>query len=260
MPDGNSYPDPAWFSPGGAMLKELVRGAIAKAGYDVFQRRSGYSLISFLQNHRIDVVIDVGANRGQFARRLVSQGYAGRLISFEPIAELADALRSGRGGRADWEVHAVALGDFNGERAFNISRSDDFSSFMEHTAESESAFSGIAVDSQRMVPVRRLDDIDLGLHPESRLFLKLDTQGFDRTVLEGSTETLRRVRGMQIELPIYRLYRDTWSFAEAITYLDGIGFVPSQFWPVGTFPGDPASAIEMDCILRRKEIAPLLLQ
>ncbi|HVV94705.1 MAG TPA: FkbM family methyltransferase [Hyphomicrobiales bacterium] len=242
------------------MIKELVRGAIAKAGYDVFQRRSGYSLVSFIENHGIDVVIDVGANRGQFARRLISQGYKGRVVSFEPIAELAHALAAGRGSAIDWQIHPFALGDVEGEFAFNISRSDDFSSFKEHTAESAGAFSGIAVDSRRTVPVRRLDNVDLGLSADSRVFLKLDTQGYDRSVLDGATATLRFVRGMQIELPIHRLYQDTWSFAEAITHLDKIGFVPSQFWPVGTFPGDPASAIEMDCVLRRKEAAPLSLQ
>jgi FkbM family methyltransferase len=242
------------------MLKELVRGAFARAGYDVFQRRSGYSLISFIENHAINVVIDVGANRGQFARRLISQGYKGRLVSFEPIAELAEALEALRGEHADWQVHPVALGDFDGERALNISRSNDFSSFLEHTAESENAFSGIAIDKRRAVRVRRLDDIDLGLDNDSRVFLKLDTQGYDRAVLEGAVATLPRVHGMQVELPIHRLYKNTWSFREAIAYLDDIGFVPSQFWPVATFPGDPASAIEMDCVLRRKEVAPPLLQ
>jgi FkbM family methyltransferase len=242
------------------MLKAAVRSAFAKAGYDIFQRRGGYSLISFIENHGIDVVLDVGANRGQFARRLFSQGYKGRVISFEPIAELVEALEENRGGRANWQIHPVALGNAEGDRIFNISRSDDFSSFMEHTAESENVFSGIAVERRQTVRVRRLDDIDLGLATGSRVFLKLDTQGFDRAVLEGATETLARIRGIQVELPIHRLYKDTWSFPEAIAYLDRIGFVPSQFWPVATFPGDPASAIEMDCILRRKEIAPLLLQ
>jgi FkbM family methyltransferase len=56
------------------------------------------------------------------------------------------------------------------------------------------------------VPIIRLDSIDY-IPDTSKVFLKIDTQGYEREVLEGATRLLPLVHGMQIELSIAPLYR-----------------------------------------------------
>ena len=42
------------------------------------------SIMNVINHYRIDLVFDIGANTGQFAREIRSAGYNGELHSFEP--------------------------------------------------------------------------------------------------------------------------------------------------------------------------------
>jgi hypothetical protein len=77
-------------------------------------------------------------------------------------------------------------------------------------------------------------------------------QGFEKPVLEGASEVLRRVHALYVELPVEHLYEGGWTFAEAIQYLDALGFTPAQFRTVNSLPDDRACAVEFDCLFRRK--------
>src|SRR4029079_7279099 len=80
------------------------------------------------------------------------------------------------------------------------------------------------------VKVVRIDDLANQL-AGSRVFLKVDTQGFEPQVLDGGKKTLPSILGVLLELPLANLYR-TWNFREAIEHMDKAGFVPAQFQPV----------------------------
>jgi FkbM family methyltransferase len=64
--------------------------ALRRAGLEVSHARP--NLVDFLQSRSIDCVLDVGANAGQFGRWLRNHGYAGRIISFEPIPAVYQLL------------------------------------------------------------------------------------------------------------------------------------------------------------------------
>ncbi len=101
------------------------------------------------------------------------------------------------------------------------------------------------------VQVKRLDEV-LSDDGARRILLEADVQGFEKQVLEGAAGILDRVHAICLELPIGHLYKGGWTFAEAITYLDTLGFAPAQFRSVNTMPNDRASAVEFDCLFRRK--------
>jgi hypothetical protein len=105
------------------------------------------------------------------------------------------------------------------------------------------------------VPVVTLDDVLAG-DPACDIFLKVDVQGFEKQVLEGAQEVLNRTVALYLELPIQHLYEGSWTFREAINFIDDLGFEPAQFRMVSSLPDDPACAVEFDSLFRRKSLSP----
>jgi FkbM family methyltransferase len=199
-------------------------------------RRAGVELLRFnptnsldaarplvLRDQAIDLVLDVGANQGQWARELRAEGYAGTLVSFEPLAEAFERLREAAEGDGAWEVRRVALGDKTGEADLHVAANEGASSSLLAMSETHvrAAPHASVVGSER-VPVSRLDDVSLpaGHH----VFLKLDVQGGERAVLDGATETLKRVRVVECELSLVELYEGQALLAEQLARLSEAGF------------------------------------
>ena len=70
----------------------------------------------------IDVVLDVGANTGQFAQALRAQGYHGHIVSFEPLSDAHAALVAAADSDPLWDVaERCAIGAQDGWAEINIS-------------------------------------------------------------------------------------------------------------------------------------------
>jgi FkbM family methyltransferase len=184
----------------------------------------------------IDCVVDVGAHLGQFGQLVRGFGYDGPIVSFEPVLPVFAALtKTCTSADERWEAHRLALGSEDGTRAINVPEATDFSSFLTPTAYSLDEFGGhTAVQRREQVAVRRLDAVaDEYLPPDgSRLFLKLDTHGFDLEVLRGAEATVERVAAVQTELSFQALYEEMPRYHEITAYLDERGYEVTGFFPV----------------------------
>ena len=121
--------------------------------------RDDLRLAKFLADQRIALVLDIGANRGQFATGLFAAGYAGRIVSFEALP-IAHAVLTAAAARNDrWAVApAGALSDAAGEVEFNVNSADATSSLLKASVESLDTILGIRPQSTVRVATRRLDD------------------------------------------------------------------------------------------------------
>lgn len=212
-------------------------------------RRRVQDFADFIQDRKIDVVIDVGANSGQFGESLRADGYRGRIISFEPIAAEFEVLSRKAAKDGNWEVHRCALGSAAGTATLNVSRLSVFSSIMGLSGGARLHDDRMAVDHVEEVPVRTLDEVATGL--TGRILVKIDTQGYEKQVLEGGRRTHAKFEGIMLELPVIRVYEGQWRFHEAVQYMFDLGFVPAQIQPVGYHGKDKVSAMEFDCLFRR---------
>jgi FkbM family methyltransferase len=117
------------------MIKHAIKKVVRKAGFDI-RRLSPRSsprigFLQSLQNFDIDLIMDVGANVGQFALELRSIGYAGKIVSFEPITTSYTELCHTAARDPNWEVYRrCAVGDFDGEIQINIARNSVSSSIL----------------------------------------------------------------------------------------------------------------------------------
>ena len=233
-------------------MKRTIRRAARALGYD-FRKIVDFntpSLADFLSSRGIDLVLDVGANVGQFAIGIRAKGYSGDIISFEPIASEFRELKERAKGDRRWDVRNLALGEKSGCATINVSERTVFSSFLPQTSTARYADESAAVTRVEEVDVARLDEI-FDPFRQRNVFLKIDTQGYERPVLEGAARILTHLKGIQLELPIVHLYQRTWHLDEAIGYMRERRFFLSQITPVGFHWEDRASLLEVDCVFRR---------
>lgn len=230
------------------ILTQLVKTAFRTKGYEILRVPN---LGDFLRSRNCDLLVDVGANSGQFASRLRPLGYHGPILSIEPLDDVMEELRGKASHDPSWTVKQVALGDKPGRAEINVSRNTVYSSFLPF-AELAQKFADTDITRTQSIEVETLDNV-LADVPGDRPFIKIDTQGFEQQVLAGATRTLDRCVGLLLELPVEHLYEGVWSFSEAIVYLEQRGFQLAQIQPVNCRANDYAAALEFDCIFRRTE-------
>ena len=89
------------------------------------------NLIDLLKHKKVDLVLDVGANKGQYAQSLFNKGYEGTIVSFEPLSTAYSVLLKQSKKNKKWIVEKkCALGDFKGKIKINISENSYSSSLL----------------------------------------------------------------------------------------------------------------------------------
>lgn len=232
-----------------ASAKALLQRTLSLARLQVYR---GPSAAAFLASRNVDLVIDVGANVGQYARGLRATGYSGEIHSFEPIGAVHEILALAAAKDTHWQVTRSALGSEIGEVAISVSRNTVFSSIKAITEEALRFDSESAPTSEDIVPITTLDHA-IESNSSKRIFIKIDTQGFEQEVLAGAEKILEKCVGLQLELPISKFYENVWSIEEALHFMRGKGFIPAQIRPVNFSTTDPVSAVEFDCLFRRMD-------
>ena len=236
------------------LIRDAAKSLARSLGYDIRQIGSHFYKrpIDFIRSRNIDLVVDIGANVGQYAELLRKDGYEGWIVSFEPIAAAYEALaaRASRDGR--WRALKMALGENEGTAQINVSEASVFSSILPQLPAATNFSSQAAVIRAELVRVARLDDIFAELPQSKAPFLKIDTQGYERQILLGASERLSHFAGIQMELPIMHLYEGTWRFHEAVAYMSQRAFEISNIVPVHYDQTDTASLVEVDCIFRNR--------
>jgi FkbM family methyltransferase len=240
-------------------LKRSVKTLARHAGLDVRKLDllafEHHRLQLLLSAYQIDLVLDIGANIGQWASELRREGFPGDIISFEPLGDAHRQLI--RNARKDpkWTVAPrMALGDRNADVQINIAGNSFSSSLLpmlpEHVAGApESAFVG-----SEFTPMTTLDSLTGSVIPSDRqrIFCKLDVQGFEGKVLAGASDLMKRIIGVQMEMSLAQLYEGQSSFSELLN-----GMTRSGFEVFGFVPGfvDPASGrmLQIDGIFFKKD-------
>jgi FkbM family methyltransferase len=169
-------------------------------------------------------ILDVGANRGQFALFALRRFPRARLICFEPLAEPAAVLRRVVADHPGVEVHEVALSAISGVQSMHLTRKDDSSSLLPVTERQEAAFSGSAEVGRVDVSVRRLDDCVDPATVARPCLLKIDVQGTELDVLRGGRGVLTCVDEAIVECSFVELYAGQALADDVIGELRAQGF------------------------------------
>lgn len=210
-----------------------------------------------LAHFGVDAVLDVGANRGQYVQGLRAAGYAGRIVSFEPIGTLQAQLQRAAEGDPAWLVAPpMALGAGSGEAWLDVSAESDMSSLLAQDEFLQRLSPTSAVVRRERVALERLDRVAPPLLASARRpFLKLDVQGFESQVLEGAPVLLDQLVGLQLELPLAPCYQGEVGWRCQIDRLEAAGFTLWLVFP-GYFERKLARHLQFDAVLMRAASAP----
>ena len=173
-----------------------------------------------------DLVVDVGANEGQYALALLSIRNDLRIVSFEPLSTARGALLERSRRYENWTVaERMALGSAKGSAWLFVSANSLSSSLLPMRPEHVRAAPESAYVRQESTPLERLDDI-AGRYwsPSDRLMLKIDAQGYEADVLAGARGILNQVTGIQTEISFVTLYDTQMLAYDVIRQIEELGF------------------------------------
>lgn len=248
-------------------VKQQITRLFRGLGYEVIPRwllpdyEKAKLLESIFAFHRIDSVVDVGGNTGQyrdFIRRDV--GYQGPIVTFEPITALAEKLTARAKSERDlsWTIEGYALGQVEQKRDLNVTRDSAFTSFLKPKSEpglapGSTGFEGqMNVAATQPTQIKRLDAVLpklLSPFEGRRVFLKIDTQGYDLEVLAGASGALPAVAAIQVEVSFIPIYEGMPHIYATLDELKRLGFHVSGLFSIAR--DKHLRAIEFDCVLVR---------
>ncbi len=239
-------------------MKEWIRPKLRSLGVDVIAFGPSTSVIArrirLLRHHKIQLVLDIGANEGQYGAALREAGFEGLLISFEPLAEAFARLQKRASGDSRWSCVNLAIADTSGTMRFNVDGADgQCSSFLRMVR----AFEQDLEVPHRHHSVRDVNTLTLDeamvrfVPPEIRPFVKMDVQGFEGRIIAAATSSLERIAGFQLELSLLPLYEDEILLPEMASSLAEKGYAFESIEPGNT---DLATGrlLQADCLFFRR--------
>ena len=219
-------------------LKIITKKLINNLGYDIRSylpnSSSEAQLISSLRTHNIDLVLDVGANTGQFGLSLRKGGYKGSIVSFEPLSTAYKELLITRKKDNKWSIYTqTAIGSENGEIEINIAGNSVSSSIFPMLKVHRTAAPNSCYVGKEIVKIIRIDSLEEKYFDKNKkILLKIDTQGYEAEVLDGVGERLNYIDGILMELSFIPLYEGQLLWKELIMRMNILGF---ELWAI--FPG-----------------------
>jgi FkbM family methyltransferase len=205
-------------------LNLLMQRAAMRLGFYVVRRfrNPAYTLMG-LGRYDFRTVLDVGANRGQFAQAMKPRFPRATFHCFEPTPAAFADLALWASTQTGVLPVQVALGEKRGALEMNLHLDHSTSSsFLRTTAHSERLYPFTSAQETLSVAIERLDDFVAALPTplEDDILLKLDVQGYEAQVLRGAPIVLSRVRATIMEVSIDELYEGQSTFSELVALMN----------------------------------------
>ncbi len=143
-------------------------------------------LYSFLPGR---TAIDIGANRGEMTAVLLDAGF--EVIAFEPYAPIYEQLQERFRAHPQFTAHCLAIGQTDGVLPLHIAQDLSEGQLPEHPSVYNSLqlhplTPDLAFGESVEVPVRSLASLHQSQTiPAAVAVVKIDTEGFDLTILQG---------------------------------------------------------------------------
>jgi FkbM family methyltransferase len=201
-------------------FREYIRYKINKKDY-ILERDA--QRFSWLKEYPFRSIVDVGANEGQFAEKILFAFPTADIYCFEPLLEVYNKLKSNLGSRGNAHFYNYAIGASSAEMNMQHNEYSPSSSLLEMLDLHKSNFDFAIKSETTKIQMRTLDSFFTEPLAEPVL-LKIDVQGYEIAVLEAGESVLQQAKAVIVETCFYPLYKDQPLFEDIYSYLTGKGF------------------------------------
>lgn len=209
-------------------FKQMVRNEFKRKGYNIHMTPINPSnneellMMGLFKKYNIDMILDIGASRGQYVDSIRRMGYDRKFICFEPTKSAHTELEQKFKHDSMVKTYNVAIGNKDKDISINISKCDLCSSILNVSNTAIQIEPGTAHIMKEKCKMRKLDSFYNEFN--KNIILKIDVQGFEKEVLMGATQTLKDASAVFIEISLVELYKGEASFSEIVNILEKKGF------------------------------------
>lgn len=180
---------------------------------------AGVEHCAILKSINCDCIVDIGANRGQFALAARKQFPHARIISFEPLSEPAAIFRRVFKSDSRTSLYQIAIGSAEKKLPMHVSCSDDSSSLLPISDLQKGLFPGTEEQEIRSIDVKPLGAVLRAQDILTPALMKIDVQGFELEVLKGCLSLLSAFKYIYVECSFMELYTGQALAYEVINFL-----------------------------------------
>ena len=152
-------------------------------------------------------VVDVGANKGQFSLFALEIFPKARVWAFEPLAEPRRKYLSVLENEPRAHIFSTGIGPKSEEAVMHVSNRDDSSSLLPITATQTALFPSTYAVGEECVSIAPLSNFLSESEISGPALLKIDVQGYEKEVLKGCSDLLRKFDFVYVECSFIELYQ-----------------------------------------------------
>lgn len=213
------------------------------------------SRLDLLPGHVLDdlsTLVDVGANVGQWTAGVLEVARPRHIRLFEPSPHVFPIVSRRFASRPEVKVVQAAVGDHDGTVSFYVTEHSHNASVLRPREDGQDLLDhGAQVRGQVVVEMVSLDTALADL--ASIDILKVDVQGFERSVLAGASATLRRTAWVLLEANFVSLYEEDLLLPELHALMLQAGFTLANLSHPYVRKGN---ALFSDALYRRGPVTP----
>jgi len=212
------------------LIKNIIKKILSKFDLKVIIMSKNQSNLDTLNcligKFDIDLILDIGANEGQFVREIRNLNYKKKIISFEPVEDVHKNLINNSKKDNEWEIYEkCCLGEIDGFTEINVSSYSQSSSILNFTPLHLNAKPTAVKKKKEKVKMCKLDTIIKNIDIENKkILLKIDTQGYEAQIIDGAKNFLNNVDIIICELSLYEVYEEQKLFKDIIDKLAEYNF------------------------------------
>lgn len=177
----------------------------------------------WLTDYKIATIIDIGANIGQFADKVLDVLPNVQLHCFEPITDVYLLLKSKFEDRSNIHLYNFGLSDKNEQKKIFKNEYSPSSSLLEMLDLHKQNFDYAVKTEPESINLRILDEV-FSTPLVKPLLIKIDVQGYELPVLRGAEKLIQDADIIITETSFYPLYKDQPLFEDIYNYLTPRGF------------------------------------